>query len=162
MLLAILLLPAGGIMLIYKTRQLYVQHEMMKLVKNSETYFEKLILSFGEYQKSRLNAHEIYFKGNMYDVKSVCFSNNTVELLVINDSKEKNLLKNIKDFVNKTNQQKKELPDQLQKFLSLNFLLAGKDNIIYIPALFSSIGYHPNLNILSDHPDIPSPPPKLG
>ena len=162
MFLAILLLPSGGILLVYKIRQLYVQHEMMMLVKKSEIAFEKLILSFSEYQKSRLNAHEIYFKGNMYDVKSVSVSNNTVELLVINDSKEKNLLKNIKDFINKTNQQKKELPDQLQKFLALNFLSTDKENTNYIPSMPSSIFHHPNHYILPEYSDIPSPPPKLG
>jgi hypothetical protein len=161
LLLAILLFPASGILLIYKTRQLYVQHEMMMLIKNSETSFEKLLLSFSEYQKSRLNAHEIYFKGNMYDVKSVSFSNNNVELIVINDLKEKNLLKNIKDFLNKSNRQKKELPDQLQKFLSLNFLSAEKDQIIFFPALSSCIFYHRNRNNFSDFSDTPSPPPKL-
>jgi hypothetical protein len=162
LLLAILLLQAGGMLLVYKIRQFFVQHEMMLLVKNSETSFEKLVLTSEEYQKSRLNSHEISFRGNMYDVKSVNISGDSVELLVINDAKEKNLVKDIKDFLNKSNQQKKELPDQLQKFLSLNFLSAQKESIIYIPSFFSSIGYHPNLNILSDHPDIPSPPPKLG
>ena len=135
---------------------------MRLVVKDSNTSFEKLILSVGEYQKSRLNAHEISFNGNMYDVKSVNVTGDNVELLVINDKKEKRLLKEIKDILNKTNQSKRELPEQLQKFLSLNYLSAEKEDIIFIPSICSGIFHHPDRNIFPDFSDIPSPPPKLG
>ena len=135
---------------------------MRLVVKDSNTSFEKLILSVGEYQKSRLNAHEISFNGNMYDVKSVNVTGDNVELLVINDKKEKRLLKEIKDILNKTNQQKKELPEQLQKFLSLNYIPADKELITIIPSSCSGIFHHPDRDILSHHKEVPFPPPKLG
>lgn len=162
MLLAILLLQTGGMLLVYKIQQFYVQYEMRLLVNDSSTSFEKLILSTDEYHKSRVNSREILFKGNMYDVKSVKITGNSAELLVINDKKEKTLVKNIKDFLYKTNQQKKELPEQLQKFLSLNYLPADKELTDIVTTLSSIIFYSPDGNILSDLLDIPSPPPKLG
>jgi hypothetical protein len=134
---------------------------MRLVVNDKETSFEKLILSKDEYHKSRLNSREICYKGNMYDVKSVNITGDIAELLVINDVKEKVLLKEIKDFLHKSNQSKKELPDQLQKFLSINYISADKEQIINIPSFCFNIYYHPDRNIYADHPDIPSPPPKL-
>jgi hypothetical protein len=97
----------------------------------------------------------------MYDVKSAKVTGETVELLVINDKKEKALLKDIKDFLNKSSQEKKELPDQLQKFLSLNYLSAEKESILYLPCILPSIYHYRGHNTLSVGPDIPSPPPKI-
>lgn len=162
MLLAILILQAGGMLLIYKIQQFYVQYEMRLAVNDSKVSFEKLILSRDEYHKSRLNSREISYKGNMYDVKSVNITGDIAELLVINDVKEKILLREIKAFLHKSNESKKELPDQLQKFLSLNYLFADKENTIYVPSLISNIFHHPSRYILPDYTDIPSPPPKFG
>jgi hypothetical protein len=149
-------------LLVYKIRQFYVQHEMMLLVKNSETSFEKLVLTSEEYQKSRLNSREISFRGNMYDVKSVNISGDTVELLVIKDAKEKILLEEIKDFLHKSNESKKELPDQFQKFLSINYIATVQGRIIYIPSFCFNIYPHQDQDTYTDKSDIPSPPPKLG
>jgi hypothetical protein len=149
-------------LLIYKIQQFHVQYEMQLVVNNSETSFEKLILSRDEYQKCRLNSREISYKGNMYDVKSVNIQGDVAEILVINDIKENLLLKEIKDFLHKSNESKKELPDQLQKFLSINFISADKERIIYIPSFSFNIFHYPDSNLYSDKSDIPSPPPKLG
>jgi len=162
LLLAILLLQAGGMLLIYKIRQFYVQHEMMLLVKNNETSVEKLVLTSEEYKKSRLNSREISYKGNMYDVKSVNISGDTVKLLVFKDAKEKILINEIKDFLHKSNESKKELPDQLQKFLSINYLAGLQGRMIYIPSFCFNIYPHQDPDTYTDSSDIPSPPPKLG
>jgi hypothetical protein len=149
-------------LLIYKAQQFYVQHQMRLVVNDSETSFEKLMLNIDEYRKCRLNSREVSYKGNLYDVKSVNITGDSVELLVINDVKEKFLLKEIKDFLQKSNQSKKELPEQLQKFLSVNYIAPDEGRIIYIPSLHYNIIYHSELDIYSDPSDIPSPPPKLG
>lgn len=135
---------------------------MRLAVNDNETSFEKLVLTKDEYHKSQLNSGEISYKGNLYDVKSVIMKGDFAELLVINDIKEKFLLGEIKDFLRKSNQSKKELPEQLQKFLSLNYLSEDNDNTIYCPLNISGIYYYPDRKMLSDHNDIPSPPPKLG
>jgi hypothetical protein len=160
LLLVILLLQTGGMLLIYKIQQFYVQYEMRLVVNDKETSFEKLILTIDDYKKSRFNSREISYKGNMYDVKSVNVTDNFAEVLVINDVKEKILLKEIKDFLHKSNQSKKELPDQLQKFLSINYLAAEQGQIIYIPFPVSNIFHYPDPDFNAIQSDIPSPPPK--
>ena len=147
-------------LLIFKVQQFSVQYKMRLAVNSNEASFEKLILSLSEYRNSRINSRELYVKGNLYDVKSVNITGDMVELLVINDVKEKILLKAIKDFLNQSNQSKKELPDQLQKFLSLNYLAANQGRIIYIPSYGSNIIHPPDPDIYTFQSDIPSPPPK--
>lgn len=161
MLLAVLFLQAGGMLLIYKIQQFYVQYEMRLVVNDSNNSFEKLNLNLDEYRKSHLNSREILYKGNMYDVKSVNITADNVELLVINDVKEKILLDEIKDFLHKSNQSKKELPDQLQNFLSVNYIASEEGRLIYIPSFDSYIFLHSDPDIYSDPSDIPSPPPKV-
>lgn len=149
-------------LLIYKVQQFSVQYKMRLALNESAISFEKLILNIDEYRKSRLNSREISYKGNMYDVKSVNITGDSVELLVINDVKEKILLQEIKDFLQKSNQSKKELPDQLQKFLSINYIFAEEGHMIYIPPVGFNIFQQPDSNLSSNFLDKPSPPPKLG
>jgi len=149
-------------LLIYKVQQFSVQYEMRLALNESAISFEKLILNIDEYRKSRLNSREISYKGNMYDVKSVNITGDSVELLVINDLKEKILLQEIKAFLQKSNQSKKELPDQLQKFLSINYIAADEGRMIYLPSSSSNIFQQPDSNLSSNFLDKPSPPPKLG
>lgn len=149
-------------LLIYKVQQFSVQYKMRLAVNQNEISFEKLILNIDEYRKSRLNSREISYKGNMYDVKSVIITGDKVELLVINDLKEKILLQEIKAFLQKSNQSKKELPDQLQKFLSINYIAADEGRMIYLPSSSSNIFHHTDPDTHSDKSDTPSPPPKLG
>jgi hypothetical protein len=160
-LLLILLLQAGGMLLIYKVQQFTIQYEMRLALNSDESSFEKLILNIAEYRKSRVNSTEIYLNGNLYDVKSVIITGDTAELIVINDLKEKILLDSLKDFLKKSNQSKKELPDQLQKLLAINYIATDPGRIIFIPSHCFNIIYHAELAIYSEPSDIPSPPPKL-
>jgi hypothetical protein len=161
LLLTILLLQAGGMLLIYKMQQCYVKQEMQQTLNNSKTKFQKITLSLSEYQKSKINSHEISINGKMYDVKSVNILENNVKLLVINDSKEENILQKIKDFTNRTNQPNSDLPNQLQQLLSLNYLSPEIKHFFFIPVFSINLFRQPNLNLVSNDSDIPSPPPKL-
>lgn len=146
--------------MVYRAQQFYVQYKMSLAINDSKISFEKLVLTIDEYNKSRLNSREISYKGKMYDVKSVNITTGKIELVVINDVKEKKLLEEIKGFLKKSNQSKNELPDQLQKFLSLNYVAANEGQLVYIPSFYSNIFNQPKNNISSDFPDNPSPPPK--
>jgi hypothetical protein len=149
-------------LLIYKVQQFIVQYEMRLALNSDESSFEKLILNIAEYRKSRVNSTEIYLNGNLYDVKSVIITGDTAELIVINDVKEKILLDALKDFLKKSNQSKKELPDQLQKLLAINYIVTDDDELIYIPSFYSNVFYQHASSIFPNFLDIPSPPPKLG
>lgn len=159
--LTIILLQAGGMLLVYKTQQFYVQEEMQQTLNSDKTQFQKIILSLRDYQKSQINAHEISVKGKMYDVKSVNISGDSGALLVLNDSKEENILEKIKDFTEGTNRPNNDLPNQLQQLFSLNYLSPETDRIFFIPSLSIHVFRSLNLNIVSSDLDISTPPPKF-
>lgn len=160
-LLIILLLQAGGMLLIYKMQQYYVQVEMRQSLTNDKTRFQKIVLSFNDYKKCKINPDEITVKNKMYDVKSITFSGNNVELLVLNDVKEENILKKIQDYVANTKLPNGDFLNNLKQLLSLSYLFQeAYCNFVIYP---SSINNFPlsGKNILSTFPEIPSPPPRL-
>lgn len=161
LLLTILLLQAGGIFLIYKTQQIYVQQEMQQALNSEKTQFQKIILSFSDYQKNKINAHEISVKGKMYDVKSITVYSDSLELLVINDSKEKTILEKIKELTALNNGQNYNLPNQLQKLLSLSYLSPNTYSIFFICSLTEHVFLSPALTFISSDLDVSTPPPEF-
>lgn len=160
-LLLILLLQAGGMLLIYKIQQFSAQYKMSLAMNNNEASFEKLVINIDEYYKCRLNSREISYNGDLYDVKSLKLCGDSTELLVLKDEKETALLEEIKEFLRKSNQSKKELPDHLQKLFSISYIAADEGRLIYIPSLDYNIFYQPESNLVSDFIENPSPPPKF-
>lgn len=161
MLLSILLFQTGGMFIIFKIQQCFVQYEMTLTIKNNSSSFEKLVLTPGEYKKSRINSGEISFNGNMYDVKSVTLSAGKVELLVINDKNETSILEAIKAFVHKTGQHNRECPNQLQQLFALHYLSPDTGYNLIMPAFFVHVFSGSKLNIISNDLDISTPPPEL-
>ena len=161
-LLSILIIQAGGGLLIYKIQQYYVQMEMERALNNEETSFQQLTLSFNDFQKGKINAHEISFDGKMYDIRSIKISGDKVELLVINDTKEENIIENIKRSVNPNDQQNKGLPSQFVKLLTLVYVVPATDPDLLLQKKQRHI-FVPFCDIIVSHKsDITAPPPKLG
>ena len=104
LLLAILILQGGGMLLIYRIQQSYVQDNMIQSINSSKTQFQEIVLSRSDYQLSRINASEITINNKLYDVKSVNISGDRVNLLVLNDSMEENILAKIAEFTNNSRQ----------------------------------------------------------
>jgi hypothetical protein len=161
LLFTILLLQTGGILLIYKLKQSYVQYQMSLSLKSNETTFEKIIITTGDYKKSRIKSNEISYKGKMYDVKSINIFYDKVELLVINDRDEENILEAINNFVSKTNRPDIELSNQLKILFSLNYLSPDTEHIFFIPSFCIHIFHQPNLNIAFTDSDVYTPPPRF-
>jgi len=119
---------------------------------------QKLTLTIFEFQKSKINAREIHYKGKMYDFKSAVIKNNKVELLVINDAKEELILDLIKEIFTDTHKQKSKLPNQLSKILTLAYICPHKDICLFPPvhqAFFSDY----SARILTAESKVPNPPP---
>ncbi|MBL0340128.1 MAG: hypothetical protein IPP71_03930 [Bacteroidetes bacterium] len=83
--------------------------------------FEKLTLSIEEFEKAKINSREIFYKGEMYDFKSAVYSSNTVELLAIKDTREKEIIEKIKQIAQNSNKQKRHIPLQLLNQFTLTF-----------------------------------------
>ncbi len=160
----ICLLQSGGMILIFRFQQYCVQNGMEQELNDKQTRFSKLILSVPDFQKSRISSHEISLNGEMYDVKSIKYSDNKVELLVIKDTKEESIIANIKLLVNNSGQ-RSPLPDNLIKLLTLDYTCPHSTNVFLLQDQVIQLQRTFNFpfceNIISFKCEISSPPPKL-
>ena len=149
-------------LIVYKIQQYYVHYEMLENINSYETDFQKITLSFNDYQKSKINENEIEIKGKMYDIKSINILNNKLELLVVNDSKEEQIIQKVKDFFNYSNQPKGKFSKQVSQLLSLNYISPKTESFIFWCFLLITIFISSKATIIiSKDLDIPSLPPKL-
>ncbi len=148
-------------LLIFKAQQCYVQYEMHEKLKNSNTPFELLTLTFAEYQKSKINSNEISLNRKMYDIKSVDISGDSVRLLAINDYEEENILEKIKNFIEKSDPSNSALPNHLYKLITLVYLQVTAENVFYLPMQSINVFHSLSANISTSDSDIPSPPPRF-
>lgn len=154
------LLQSGCMLLIYQFRQCYVQVEMRHALKNPNSPFQRLTLSLNDFQKSKINAHEIAIDGKMYDIKSVKFTSGQVEFLAIRDIKEESILKVINKIIGFNQGNDDKIPNQLLVLLSMVYLTPDtfhsfffqKNNFVHDVFLIPSICSCPQ--------EIFSPPPE--
>lgn len=121
-LISLLLTQSGGLFFVFKIRQLAHWQEMMHELFERIDGFEKLTLSIEEFEQCKINSHEIFYKGEMYDFKSAVYASSTVELLAIKDSREKEIIKKIKQIAQDCNNQKQHVPLQLLSQFTITFI----------------------------------------
>ncbi len=157
----ILLMQSGGLFLVYKVQQWNIQNKMSQVLKNDQTGFIRMTLTVSEYQKYKVKSNEICWKGKMYDVKSAVISGDNIDLLVINDIREENILRQIKLMTDNAAKQHRELPHQIIELLIAPYLCAA----ICDKMIFQNIQEikYPSLTEVPDSitSDVPSPPPEL-
>ena len=160
LLLAVLLLQSGGLVVFYRIRQMSIKYAMIQELKREEKNLEKLVLSISEFEKCRINAHEIRYHGNMYDIKSRQTQGENILLTVINDKKETKIIEGLKHMAENENGNKTQLPDKVFKFLTLTYVCPENTLITFISSesiLFEQKSEKEYFFLA----DIVSPPPKL-
>ncbi len=157
----LLLLQAGGLLLICNIQQSYVQHEMTKKLNDCETAFEEITITLKPNETFKDPGKEFSMDGKMYDVKSISFEGNKVHLLVIHDTEEESVLSIIKNLINNNDSSKNPFSSQLNLLLSM----------VYFQEI-TDFDFSPSEKILPDFPsytessfstdaEILSPPPKV-
>jgi hypothetical protein len=122
--------------------------------------FQKLIITKSEFRKNRINSHELFFNGEMYDIKSELFSANKVVLLVINDKNEKNILDKIRELTHNTKRRHNELPGQLVTLLIHSFICPVTEIKFMLNETEHSSYYPFSESLISFMVEIASPPPR--
>ena len=148
--------------IIYKMMQCHVQSEMVQTIEKKETKLSTIRLTIETFNKSKINAKEIFYQGKLYDIKSVKIENNIAELLVFNDTKEEIILEHIKSLsANTDSNQQKNYPAQLVQLLTVAFVCPTNDISFTLPesADITFFSYSEPLVSISDK--IIFPPPKL-
>ncbi|MEI6900248.1 MAG: hypothetical protein WCL00_10235 [Bacteroidota bacterium] len=159
-LVTLLLLQSGGLFLMYKAQQTYVQYEMMLVLSAKKQNFISLSLSMAEYFRSKIGSKELSWHGDLYDIKSLSFHEKHVELLVLKDNRETTILKRAGATAN-GGEHNHGFPVQLRRILMLTYLfpLAIESNQ-HVPVL--EVRYQ----LRSDSwrslfTEITTPPPKI-
>lgn len=157
----VLFFQTGGLLFIFQLQQQAVQYKMDKVLEKSTASCQKLVLTFSDYKNCRINAHEIIFKGNLYDVVSIRVAKNKVVMLAINDRDEERILEQIKLFVSGTNKTGTPLPNPLQNLLSLIYIPvdAGYFHIMQCSAALAFFDHV--MDLQPDNSEIQSPPPEI-
>ncbi len=118
-LLFLVILQSGGMMMCYTIQQEMIREEMREEMLRADTESELLVLTFEEYKSAKVDAREIRWDGQMFDVVSNKQEGGKVVLQVIRDHKEESLLRSLKKFIRHGREDKGRL---LSGVLQLSFL----------------------------------------
>ena len=129
-LLPLIILQSGGLLLLSQLQIFSVHSKMHALLDDSESGFVKMILSIENYRKSRVDSKEILVQGEMYDVKSVTYSGDHVELMVIHDKHEGNILKRITKFLTHSKEHKSNTTDHILQLIGFYYTLPSSKDVV--------------------------------
>lgn len=153
-------MSSGGLLLVYEMQQCLVQYEMAEII-NTTTATDTLRLTPAQYQANRAGGHEISFGGKLYDIKSSTTSGNLITLVVVNDSREENILEKIKGLLHNTGKDNSGLPVQLHKLLSLVYISPANPGIMTLDLAGEDNFFSYNEHTLTCISEVVSPPPQV-
>jgi len=134
---------------------------MKENILSSGISIEKLSLSISDFQKSKLSGDEISLNGNMYDIKSVSISGNTVVLEVINDTMEKAILTAINKSIDNNEIQNGNQTNHLFKLITSVYLSASDLSPFPTHEVSQLTFQVMSERISSQYQEITSPPPRF-
>jgi hypothetical protein len=158
--LSILLLQVAGSYVYFIVRLSAIRQEMREQLKdNPDEHLILLTLTADEYQKAKVNDHEVKVNEKMYDIARTVVKDNKVLVYALHDEAEDNLLALLNEMVKRSSKDKKPVPSQVIQLLSLQFVIIENK----IPALAGKSVVHTtpyNTSFSSFIRGIESPPPR--
>lgn len=93
-----------GVVLLFQGQQYIIKQEMSNKLNQESDYskLQKVVLSYQDYQKNKIDDNEIYIQGKLYDIKTIIHTRASVTLFVCYDNLEEEIIENIKDFFSGT------------------------------------------------------------
>lgn len=156
---SILVLQTGGIIFVMQIQQVLNGFNISKLLEEDNTHFSEIQISKTDFEKSKFDENEFYFRNELYDIKSITKQGSNYKIIAIKDSEETNILERFKKIFDGTKNQKNKTPDSLVKLLSLVFVVPKSD-----PSIFLKITIKNNyISTIENTKDkaiaVPTPPP---
>ncbi len=156
---SILVLQTGGIIFVLQIQQVLNGFNISKLLEEDNTHFSEIQISKTDFEKSKIDENEFYFRNELYDIKSITKQGRNYKIIAIKDSEETNILERFKKVFDGTKNQKNKTPDSLVKLLSLVFVVPKSD-----PSIFLKITIKNNyISTIENTKDkaiaVPTPPP---
>lgn len=125
------MLQAGGLLLVYRLQQHCIRMRMARIIESELAVTETLTISLEDYMACRIDRREIRFNGSLYDVVSLKYTDEGIELKVIRDSQEEKVAARIKCMEDQAKSRpNQDLPDHVLKLYSQVYLSLGThDNL---------------------------------
>ncbi|HEY5691912.1 MAG TPA: hypothetical protein VIS49_10675 [Cyclobacteriaceae bacterium] len=158
--LSIFLTHLAGFYIYFVVRQAQIHQEMRQEIASLPAdEFEIFELSIEEYQKIKVNNHEVKIDGKMYDHSAPKLENGKIILYAKHDQAEDNLISFLSEVVNIASHDNKPAPSTLMSYLTLQFISAG---ILEMFFFNESINFMDNfqVNLVSKDYPVDAPPPK--
>ncbi len=121
--LGILLIQVSGCYVYFIARLTAIRIEMREQLNHlPDDQLTLLTLTTEEYQKAKVDDHEVRLNGKMYDIARLIIQKDKVLVYAIHDEAEDNLLSFLDEIVKRSTNDKKPVPSQLVQLLTLIFL----------------------------------------
>lgn len=156
-----LLLSSGGVFVICKVEQCLAQRQMAEAINEGKASFLTIKLSVTDFEKNKVNNHEIIVGGKMYDIRHVSICHDIVELVVAHDVKEENILNKLTNTIQKSEKKNSSLPADFVKLLSVIYISPSSET--WFADLRQPVKRFitKNESVLYRTGETPSPPPKF-
>jgi hypothetical protein len=120
---AILSIQVVGCYVYFATRLISIRHEMREQLKYLPTE-ELSVFTFtvDEFRKAKVNDHEIKVDGKMHDIARIESKEGQLYVYAVHDEAEDNLLAFLSEIASRSSKDKKPVPSQLLKLISLQFV----------------------------------------
>ena len=160
MLLTVILIHLIGFYVYFVVRLDQIRSEMRENIAFlPPNEFEVFELTFEEYDRVRMDDHEVKINGRMYDHATPRIENGMVILYAKHDAAEDNLLSLVEEIVKTASGDTKEVPTELTTFFHLDCIPQGSLTINSTLTTRDCTS-HPNEKLLSEKLPVESPPPK--
>ena len=160
MFLSILLLQVAGSYVYFIVRLSAIRQEMREQLKaKPDEQLTLLTLTAEEYQKAKVDDHEVKVNEKMYDITRIVVQDDKVLVYALHDEAEDNLLAFLNEMVKRSSKDKKPVPSQLIQLFTLQFVMIENT----LPTLSATLVEHTTaytISIPAFISLIESPPPR--
>jgi len=156
---SILVLQTGGIIFVLQIQQVLNGITISKLLEEDNAHFSEIEISKTDFEKSKIDENEFYFKNELYDIKSITKKGSRYKIIAIKDSEETNILVRFKKVFDGNKNSKNKRPDSLVKLLSLVFVDPKSEPVIFYKITIKNIYITTTENTKDKAIAVPTPPP---
>ena len=159
-LLSLIIFQSGGLFLSFMAGQYIVKYGMTQDLQRTDQVYQQLDLTVDEFQRAAIGSREIYFQGNLYDVKSTVRSGNSIKLHVLRDARETYIFRKLNTLARNTGAGPDGLSARVLKLLLQVYIVPARHRIP-VPGTDQFVSYRPILKSTISWPvAILTPPPE--
>ncbi len=142
-------------------QQMALKAEMHAEIKKGSMKFEHLSLSLSDFHKALVDEGELLLNGKMYDIKTKVVRNNRVLLAVVNDTREENVIQEMKDFLHRSCRSNKSLPEKSVQLFLLSYIGASHTGFLFSDFCTDLSSTDHTIFFINSSDEVSTPPPKL-